>query len=147
MCVCVCVCVWVVPSCPTLWDPSDCSLPDSSVHGILQVRILEWAAISYSRGSCWPRDQTQVSCIEGRFFTSQATREARVICTTYLLYNVCVCSVALVVSNSLQPYGPTRPLQPYGPRDQTCVSCVSCIAGRFLTHWTTWEATVYVVYT
>ena len=41
----------------------DCSLPGSSVHGISQARILEWVAISSSRGSSWPSDQTQVSCI------------------------------------------------------------------------------------
>ena len=50
-------------SCLTLCDPMDCSLPGSSVHGISQVRILEWVAISYSRGSSRPRDQTPVSCI------------------------------------------------------------------------------------
>ena len=54
----------------------DCSLPGSSVHGILQAGIPEWIAISFSRGSSWPRDQTQVSCIVGRFFTNWATREA-----------------------------------------------------------------------
>ena len=54
---------------PTLFNPMDCSLPGSSVHGILQPRILEQVAISFSRGSSWPRDQTQVSCIIGRFFT------------------------------------------------------------------------------
>ena len=48
----------------------------SSVHGILQARILEWVAISSSRSS-WPRDQTRVSCIAGRFFTVWATREAQ----------------------------------------------------------------------
>ena len=53
----------VAQSCPTLCDPMDCSLPGSSVHGILQARILEWIAISFSRGSSWPRDQTLVSCI------------------------------------------------------------------------------------
>ena len=47
----------------------DCSLPGSSVHGILQARILEWAAILFFRGSSQPRDQTQVSTIVGRFFT------------------------------------------------------------------------------
>ena len=47
-----------------------------TVHGILQARILEWVAIPFSRGSSQPRDQTQVSCISGRFFTSWATREA-----------------------------------------------------------------------
>ena len=61
--------------CPTLCDPMDCILPSSSVHGILQARILEWVAISFSKGSYWPRDQTPVSCIVGRFFTSWATRE------------------------------------------------------------------------
>ena len=63
--------------CLTLCDPMDCSLPGSSVHGILQARILEQVAISFSRGSSWPRDRTQVSCIAGRFFTVWATREAQ----------------------------------------------------------------------
>ena len=49
--------------CPTLCSPMDCSLPDSSVHGILQARILEWVAISLSRWSSQPRDQTHVSYI------------------------------------------------------------------------------------
>ena len=53
---CVLSCVW-------LCDPMDCSLPGSSVHGILQTKILEWVAISYSRGSSQPRDPTHVSCI------------------------------------------------------------------------------------
>ena len=51
----------------------DCSLPGFSVHGILQARILEWVAISFSRGSSWPRDLTQVSCIAARLFTIWAT--------------------------------------------------------------------------
>ena len=46
----------LLQSCLTLWDPMDCSPPDSSVCGILQARTLEWVAISYSRGSSWPRD-------------------------------------------------------------------------------------------
>ena len=50
----------------------DCSLPGSSVHGILQARTLEWVAISFSRGSSQPRDRTQVSCVAGRFFTNWA---------------------------------------------------------------------------
>ena len=50
-------------------DPMDYSPPDSSVHGISQSRILEWVAISFSRGSSQHRDQTQVSHIAGRFFT------------------------------------------------------------------------------
>ena len=66
----------VTQSCPTLCDPMDCSPPGSSVHGIFQARILEWVAISFSRGSSQPRDGTQVSCTAGRFFTDWATREA-----------------------------------------------------------------------
>ena len=61
--------------CPTLCSPMDCSSPGSSVHGILQARILEQIVIPFSRGSSWPRDQTQASCIAGRFFTIWATRE------------------------------------------------------------------------
>ena len=53
----------------TLCNPVDYSLPGSSIHGILQARILEWVAIPFSRGSSQPRDQTQVSCIAGGFFT------------------------------------------------------------------------------
>ena len=53
--------------------PYDCSLPGSSVHGIFQARVLEWVAISFSRGSSWPRDWTQVSHIAGRHFTIWAT--------------------------------------------------------------------------
>ena len=52
------------------------SLPGSSVHEILQVRILEWVAIPFSRGSSWPRDRTHVSCIAGRFLTVWAIMEA-----------------------------------------------------------------------
>ena len=59
----------------TLCDPIDCSPPGSSVHGILQTRILEWVAILFSRGSSQPRDQTHVSCFAGRFFALWATRE------------------------------------------------------------------------
>ena len=58
----------VAQSCPTLCDPMDCSLPGSSVHGILQARVLEWVAISFSRGSSRPRDRTGVSRIPGRRF-------------------------------------------------------------------------------
>ena len=58
--------VKVAQSCPTLCDPMD-----STVPGILQARILEWVAFPSSRGSSQPRDQTQVSCIAGAFFTAE----------------------------------------------------------------------------
>ena len=66
-------------SCSTLWDPMDCSVPGSSAHGIFQPRILEWVAISSSRGSSRPRDQTCSSCsscIDRRAFYHWATWEA-----------------------------------------------------------------------
>jgi len=56
--------VKVAQSCPAF-----CDFMDYTDHGILQARILEWIAIPFSRGSYQPRDQTQVSCIAGGFFT------------------------------------------------------------------------------
>ena len=61
--------------CPTLETPQAVASPGSSVHGILQAKILEWVAIPFSRGFFWSRDQTQVSCNAGRFFTVWTTRE------------------------------------------------------------------------
>ena len=76
ICICVCVCVWVVRrylhahvcmlshfNCVQLCNCMDCSLPGFSVHGIFPARILEWLAMSSSRGSSQPRDQTWISCI------------------------------------------------------------------------------------
>ena len=59
------------------WCLTLCNSMDYTVHGILQTRILEWIAFPFSRGSSQPMDQTQVSHIAGRFFTSWATREAQ----------------------------------------------------------------------
>ena len=59
----------------------DYSLPGSSVHGIFQARILEWVVIPFSRASSWTGDQTQLSCIAGRFLTIWATREAQKLVT------------------------------------------------------------------
>ena len=133
-----CVCMLVTQLCLTLWDPVDCSPPGSSVHWILQARILEWVAMPSSRGSSQPRDQTWVSCIAGRCIPI-----------------VCLCVSRSVVSDSLQPHRlqPARLLCPWDypgkniewvaipfsrgssePRDRTLVSC---IAGRFFTVWAT----------
>ena len=67
---------WKSLSCVWLCDPTDCSLPGSSVHGILQARILEWVVYPFSSGSSQPRNRTSVSCIADGFFTSWDTREA-----------------------------------------------------------------------
>ena len=69
-------CVLVVQSCLTLCNAMDCP-PGSSLHGNLQARILEWVAISFSRGSSWPKDRTQVSCTAGRCLTVWAVREVQ----------------------------------------------------------------------
>ena len=63
--------VKITQLCPTIWD-----LMYYTVHGILQAKILEWVAVPFSRESSQPRDQTQVSCIASKFFTSWAIREA-----------------------------------------------------------------------
>ena len=82
---------------PVFYNTVDCSLPVSSVYGILQARILEWVAIPFSRGSSQPRDWTKVSCIEGKFFTIQPTSSVQFSRS--------------VMFNSLQPHGlqHTRP--------------------------------------
>ena len=72
--VCVCyMCAKSLQLCPILCDLTDCSPPGSSVHGILQARILEWVAMPFSKGSFQLRNQTHISyvpCIGGSFFTT-----------------------------------------------------------------------------
>ena len=68
----------VAQSCPTFCNTMGCSLLGSSVHGVFQARILEWVAMPFSKGSSWPRDQTEVSCVAGRFFTIWTTWEASI---------------------------------------------------------------------
>ena len=72
--VCCCCCL-VTKSCPILCNPMGCSPPVSSVYGISQARILEWVAISFSRGSSQSRDQTRVSYIGRQFLFLWATWE------------------------------------------------------------------------
>ena len=80
-----CCCCLFTKSCPTFCDPMDCSSPGSSVHGISQARILEWIAISSSTGSSQPRDQTQVSCLAGRFFTTEPPGKPHEACLSCVL--------------------------------------------------------------
>ena len=61
--------------CPALLWSHGLQPPGCSVYGIFQARIQEWVAISFSRGSSWPRDWTQVSCLTGRFFTTEPPRK------------------------------------------------------------------------
>ena len=67
----VCMHTRSLQSCPTLCNAMDCSIPGSSVHGILQARRLDRVAMPSSRGSSWPRDWTRISCIADRFFTAE----------------------------------------------------------------------------
>ena len=92
-------------SCPTFCDPMYCSVPHSSVHEIFQARVLEWVAISCSRGSSWPRDQTRVSRMVG--FTVWATGEVlkylqlRSYLQSYMKVKVLVTQSCLTLCNPM----------------------------------------------
>ena len=77
------VVVLVTQLCLTLYEPTDCSPPVSSVHGIPQAGILEWVAISFSRGFSWLGNQTGIPYTAGRFFTVWATWEAHIYTHTH----------------------------------------------------------------
>ena len=102
--------VLVAQSCPTLCDPMDCSLPGSSVPGILQARILEGVAIPFSRRSFWPRDWTQVSCIAGRILYRLSHQESPKTLNdpemqVWLPRNTCGCSwPEVALQTSLRPW-------------------------------------------
>ena len=104
--------VLVTQSCLTLCSPMDCSLPGSSVHGILQARVLEWVASPFSRGPSRPKDRTCISCI-GRFFTIWATREALHISnwllnftrnTWFCVYKICSWKSIFTYSSFIKMY-------------------------------------------
>ena len=125
--------VKVTQLCPTLCDPVDYSPPGSSVHGILPAWILEWVAIPFSRGSSQPRDQTQVFCIAGRFFTVWATREAtcHVAAFSEDLLSTGWKSFHMVPwkdqrTDSRTPHGYQNPLMP-GSHTWSSMSTVPCV--------------------
>ena len=80
----ICVVCLVDQSCLILCKPMDCSPPGSSVHGILQARMLEWVAIPFSRGSSWHRGQTCVSCISRQILYHWANGKP------FLVHNRCL---------------------------------------------------------
>ena len=98
--------VKVVQLCPALCDPMD-----YIVHGILQFRILEWVAFSFSRGSSQPRDQTQISHIAGGFLTNWAMKEA--LCEPLSTWTV-ACQAPLPMEFSRQEYWSKLPCPPPG---------------------------------
>ena len=115
-------CCLVAKSFPTLCDPMDCSLPGSSVYGILQARILKWVAVPFSRGSSWPSDWLQVSKIVGRLFTIWATREAPFKGMCIFIFILFIFSVAPVWHVEL----PWAGIEPGFPTLELCS----------LNHWT-----------
>ena len=98
--------VWVAQLCLTLCDPTDCSPPGSSVHGILLARILEWVAMPSSRGSSRPRDWTRVSRIAGGFFTIWATKEAQILLHHGLLKSAGCQDAQLIIISWHMDYKP-----------------------------------------
>ena len=127
--------------CLTLCDLVDTG---SSVHGILQARILEWIAISFSRGSSQPRDQTLVSCSGGHSLYHCATREApTTTMTIYSFISGCTGSSLLLKLSLVAVSG----LQAHGTQAKSCsevcrifsdqdLTCVPCIGRWILNHWT-----------
>ena len=85
----MCVLCPVAQSCPTLCDPVDYCPPGSSVHGILQARILEWVAMPSSRGSSQPRDELRSPTLQAESFLSELPGHSRFICNTSNLKSNC----------------------------------------------------------
>ena len=97
---CWCVCVHahlVAHSGLTFCDPVDCSPPGSSIYGIFQVRILEWLVISFFRGSSWPRDWSNISCIGIRTLYHSVIRKA-------WIESRCLVVISLMFSNDAIPH-------------------------------------------
>ena len=86
--------VLVAQSCLTLWNTMDCSPPSPSVRGILQARILEWNAISFSRGSSGSRDRTWVSCMAGSL-SSESPGKPFLHILSYILFKMFLKSIQL----------------------------------------------------
>ena len=99
-----CVCAQLLHLCPTLWDPMDCSPPGSSVHGILQARILEWIAMPSSRGPSQPRDRTQLSCLTDSLLAESPRKVTSMVSFNsnsvlqYLFFSDCVSAKCILVS-------------------------------------------------
>ena len=127
-------------------DPKGCSPPGSSMHGIPQARILEWVAIPFSRGSSWPRGQTQVSYITGRFFTVWVIRKAGSLKPGPFLFSKSLSSCSLSQMLCSRQTGHLLPLNAYNcphlnlvsinqtPRThqwkQTCRHETNCFSAR-----------------
>ena len=121
--------VWkllVTQSCLTLCSPIDCSLPDSSVHGILQARILEWVDIPFSKGSTWPRNQTWgfLHCMQSLYCLSQKP-------CPYVLCLVAQSCLTLCDTMDCSPPGSS--VHGDSPSKNSGVDCHAPLQGIFLT--------------
>ena len=113
-------------SCVWLCDPMDCNLPGSSIHGILQARILGWVAICFSRGSSWSRGWTWIPCIMGRLFMAWATRQSTLGKVKNSRKGVTVWSVVKHCGD--QPDWIEGPLNVAGNRDTSSYSSLKSIS-------------------
>ena len=123
-------CCLVTKSCPSLCDPKDCSPLGSSVHGILQARILEWVAVHFSRGSSWPRNQTLglgliLHLVMQKAWHSYQTGQK-------VKHKIFHYKVYIKVAKYFKSHTST-----FGRYEQMCFLFISCIAGRFFTFWAT----------
>ena len=91
-----CCCYLAARSCLALCDPMDSSPPGSSVHGISQARILGLVATFYSKVSSWPRDLTQVSCIESGFCTTEPPEKSHSCIITTSINLQCIFHISLI---------------------------------------------------
>ena len=118
-----CMRVQLLRSCPLLCDPMDCSPPGSSVHGIFQTRILEWVAISFSRQSSQPRDQTHISsltspALAGFFITQFSQFSSSVVSDSFATPRTVARQASLSMGFSRQEYWSGLPFpSPGNPPD------------------------------
>ena len=137
---CCCSCL-VAKLCLTFCDPMDYSLPGSSVYGIFQARILEWFAISFSRGSSQPGIKPVSLALAGGFFTTEPPGKCKsLLCPTLcdpMDYTVCGILQARILEWVAYPFSSRS----FWPRNRTGVSC---IAGRIFISWATREA--YIIH-
>ena len=146
---CACLHAKLLQYCPTLCIPMHCSLLGSSVHGILQARIVEWVAMLSSRGSSRLRSWTSLSCsscIAGRFFTTEPQGMPKVIYVHCASLLSCVwlfatpktaaCHMGILQARVLECVALPSSREFSQPRDQTQVSRIAC---GFFTVWATRE--------
>ena len=137
----------VAHSCPALCDPMNCSLPGSSVHGILQARILEWVAVPFSRGSSQAGTEPRSPTLQADFLLSEPPGIATAVAAAAKLLQSCLtlCDPIDCSSPGSSAHGilQARILEQVAIsfsrgssqlKDRTHLSYVFCIAGRFFTH-------------